>query len=1669
MKSWRKGIRIIVALFIFTSLIILSGCLSKGGKTDVQEELYIKINHDEIVSTSMTNIQIESNAKEIVLKLNGEEIKTSEGITSYNLNLKEGKNEIEVIGQKDVNGQIQETQKNVYVVYVKEGVNYNEIFGENEPVKSGEFIFPKDGVILNELKLAGEVMSELNLKKTVSTPTPGTIQKSMYLNNIKASITAAAMTVGEEVELFIFVNNKVVDYINNSVTVVSSAGVRKVQYKTLSTDDDGFITVSNTKYVMAQGLNTIKIIAKQKTGLLSYQILSEVTIDTYSPYLVLNYPKANGNWIIPESDEVLGDYLNTRFDLEMTDVTDTRIFAYVTTDGTIANINSIGNELLKSDDTNIEGKSVKLSTTSRVKVKYDNTKKPAIGDVGYLYIAAVDKSDDNNDYADATGHINFKKIMFKRTESVEIGIVRIDSKEYKEGSILEITQGEFNIFVANNDEGATATIETRLQDGSLLKQVNLTAVTGGFEEKSVNVRNKLGLTSLENLDTISIILRVKINSLSLEENMVIRLQYIDKEQSIDLDTDKITFEYENEQGKRLGVTGNKIYFDKTTTGAPILTSMTIENPSQLNYLLKIDSYFYAVTGSAMGTFYFTGKTTEDTTGTAIRLDKDSPKKEVDLYLGNEKIRTYELIYLVPENADIEFREVTINPVDAKIKIKGKVNMPISILEEYQLKVQLDNVKYNLNSDDITFPDSSTVNFESEFPYNGETQVKILLENTYKPSNTDYRPIHNRKIKILGIDDNTDKLLIVDNEQFIKIENINDFNNISSGALYMYLDDDLVSYDFLNGQIVNLANRSYIKIVLNRDNTPNDTIDEPSTYIERTLYIMQPNKDDVPEWLVVPKNNKAYTAEPENGGGTFVVSGRVKNADEIRLGVRLLNTETNEYVDQIWNENVPQRTTDGYYINIFLDPVTGNFVSPDLKTVSYLRNTSGGPQPMIEDGKDYEVILIAVNNAKGISSRVSFTCYYDQTPPVVNAVGNWKTLYIDKNGVLRNDTIDNDSIANGGIVGAFVKNDTSGEFSIGTVNEQEIRFNIDPTKTESVILIKNQKGFNDYLVGYVKAPADEHVTVVIRGSKGSIREYFITKGTDKKLYENLGDNLYEEITVYFQDIHGIKTDTSGSTLYNNKYVDFDESKINAEIVESAEPKYPLTRIYVNAMPDLNTTSLLLRFSKGGEVIKEQTVVDLKTTPHTFIISSDIDSGDDVHLEAMDKYSNDVFRNSGEKSMLIPVVDKLAPLLPTMDKLTIIDKPVGIQDVISGTVESYESGGRVKLIINDEEKAQAIISPNGSFTLYCDTNIKQTNKSILLAMEDIFGNKTENSNYENRRYVELTNRFAFNYNGKVKDIASSKDGSGSLYGYGEAITITWDINDDGRTDTDDDATYKNRVSKYMITFENSSNGEVLLKDYATTKSYTIAKAENLMGIIDKKEITVKVIPISDLGLEGSSLNNTIKNIFVDTKAPNINMIDPAKIKINVASNQITFDSGIINDNLNTEDYLDIRIKGNGIDQYIRYKDDTISNPAARIATTVISLPNDIKNDDVFTISLVDGAGNESSYVGSIMSYDDEAPSINGLTVRTSTIDNVNRLIIVEVSYEGENEITVVAYRNSDDNEVGTAILSEQNVIYPLFIDGTETDGVYLKVRDKSRGIYGGGNYSPGSKDLTNTIIN
>lgn len=1535
------------------------------------------------------------------------------------------------------------------------------------PIESGEFIFPKNGEILNESSLSLVTASGPSLKRNaIENPTDGTIDKNMYLTKVIATIETPGMTEDEEIELYVFVDNRVVDYTNHGLSIVNDAGTKKLEYKTNLGDADKKITFDSVRYLLSQGENTLRLIVKQKKGNLAYEATATVIIDTYAPNLNINYPISNGNWIIPDTD-ITGGVINARIDLDMNDVTDTMLFAYVTKadDYNLANIHGNDNKILDKDGGPFLGKEISIKTSERVKIKYHTANLPANKEVGYLYVAAVDNADGNADYNDNTGHINFKKIKFTRTDSVEIGIVRIDGKEYQKGDILEITKGEFNIFVANNDEGATATLETRLQNGTLLKQMSLQPAVGGFEDKSINVRNKLGITSLDNLDIISTILRVRIDSLNLEAIMVIGLQYIDKEQSIDLETDKIEFTFNANKGTKIGVIGDKIYFDKTAAGTPIIDEIKIENPSQLKYLLKVDSDFYPIGGTNKDEFDLTANTTENTAGIPIVLDKSSPKKEVSLYLGKEKIKTYELIYLAPEAADIICDKVTLNPVDKKIKIEGTVDMPISILAEYDLKVELGNVKYTISSNDITYPNSSTMKFNTEIEYNDEIKLNIYLENRYKPIKmaTD-RVIHNKKIKILGIDDYTDKLLIVDNDQFIKIENIADFNTIGNA---IFLDNEKLStYDFTNGQNVNLTGKTEIRIILNRDTTPDGSIDDPSTYIERTLYIVQPSKDDIPEWLVIPKNNKGYTAEPENGGGTFVVTGRVKNADEVRLGIRLLDTEKNEYNDQIWNDDVPQRTTDGSYINIFLDSTTGNFVSPDLTNAIYKSKKADTPK-MISDGFDYEVVLIAVNNSKGISSRVTYTCYYDQTAPTVDAMNTLITLYIDKNGVLRDDSDSNDEIINNQTIGALVKTNT-GEFVIPTVNDKEIRFNINPAATQSIILIKNQKGYSDYLVGYAKAPVDEHVTLVIKGEKGTIREYFITKNTDKKLFENLGDNQYEDLIVYFQDIHGIKTVTSGDTLNNNKYVDFDENKISAKIVESAEPKYPLTRIYIDAMPNLNTTSLSLKFSKGGEIIKEQTVTDLKTTLHKFIISSDINSGDDVLLEATDKYSNDVFRSSGEKTIVIPVVDKLAPLLPTMDKLTIVDNPVGTKDTISGTVDPRERGGKVKLIINDEEKAQAIISTNGTFTISCDTSIKETNKKILLAMEDTNGNKTENSNYEARRYIDLTSRFAFNYNGKVKDITSSKENSGSLYGLGEEIVITWDITDDNRADTDDDPKYKNRVSKYRIRFENSSTNEVLLEAFTTEKKYTVSKAENLMGILDKKEIAVKIIPISDLGLSGSAFNNTYKNIFVDTKAPNIDMLEPSKIKVRVKDNKMTFGTGVINDLLNTEDYLDIRIQGAGIDERVRYKDETISKPSERLEAMSIVLPVSIKNTDTFTISLVDGAGNESFYSGQILSYDDEAPLIGGLTIKTSTIDNVNRLIIVEVSYEGEDEMTVVAYRNTDDNEVGTAILLEQGVIYPLFIDGIETDGVYMKIRDKNRGVFGGGNYSNDRKDLTNSVL-
>eukprot|EP00831_Metopus_contortus_P065482 TRINITY_DN58497_c0_g1_i2.p2 TRINITY_DN58497_c0_g1~~TRINITY_DN58497_c0_g1_i2.p2 ORF type:complete len:120 (-),score=40.87 TRINITY_DN58497_c0_g1_i2:31-390(-) len=70
-----------------------------------------------------------------------------------------------------------------------------------------------------------------------------------------------------------------------------------------------------------------------------------------------------------------------------------------------------------------------------------------------------------------------------------------------------------------------------------------------------------------------------------------------------------------------------------------------------------------------------------------------------------------------------------------------------------------------------------------------------------------------------------------------------------------------------------------------------------------------------------------------------------------------------------------------------------------------------------------------------------------------------------------------------------------------------------------------------------------------------------------------------------------------------------------------------------------------------------------------------------------------------------------------------------------------------------------------------------------------------------------------------------------------------------------------------------------------------------------------------------------------------------------------------------------------EYMGYKDDTIMDPATNILNTTVTLPIDVVNDDMFNITLVDGAGNYSEYTGAnFMSYDDEAPLITGLTVNT-----------------------------------------------------------------------------------------
>jgi len=222
------SIRIIAITAILFSFVLLTGCLSQGKSNGDDTELYMNVGYDRVVNTPTTSIKLDSNSKNILINLNGSDINIKDGKSNYDLNLKDGLNEIVVTAKKELNGKITEVKENISIIYVKEGISYGEIFMGTIPIESGEFIFPKNGEILNESSLSLVTASGPSLKRnTIENPTDGTIDKNMYLTKVIATIETPGMTEDDEIELFVFVDNRVVDYTNHGLSIENDDGVLK--------------------------------------------------------------------------------------------------------------------------------------------------------------------------------------------------------------------------------------------------------------------------------------------------------------------------------------------------------------------------------------------------------------------------------------------------------------------------------------------------------------------------------------------------------------------------------------------------------------------------------------------------------------------------------------------------------------------------------------------------------------------------------------------------------------------------------------------------------------------------------------------------------------------------------------------------------------------------------------------------------------------------------------------------------------------------------------------------------------------------------------------------------------------------------------------------------------------------------------------------------------------------------------------------------------------------------------------------------------------------------------------------------------------------------------------------------------------------------------------------
>ncbi|BDU50754.1 Ig-like domain-containing protein [Haliovirga abyssi] len=1670
----KKGISILILL----ALLFISGCL-KSEKYNTKINLEV-IPESVIVNKDNVNIKIVTNGD--TLKINGTQINGGlSGVYNENIKLQPGENKIIVESVITNYGEKSKLSKEVDVNYLKEGLEVN-INNQNFSKDSGKILYPNNGEIFNE-------KSNKNLSRSINrdvlNPDGTNIQGGVGLDKIEAVYDGTSNSdyiADDEIGIYVFINGVVVDYKIGKVS-----GTKKVEYPQSSGTGKIILNVKGDNvddYILAEGKNSISLLlinlraeSTAYVGNASGTGPVEVTVDAKPPKLEVLYP-VNGNKL--NFDENLTDFGNVNLEIKTSDEYKVTLYgALIKDDGksTAQEIKSEGNKIKKDGVEIASALSTTILTTDIISLFID--KDPATsgkysgttGTKWFLYILAEDANGNETLIKREIAKADVLADLDTANLKIKVGEESIRKYEGNPSAPMQINGKTITFqYTSKNDKNATINLIRIEEINSTI--VDKEKVTLQHEPDTelysgtYDLEKDFGYDSLASSQMVGFKIEMTDEALNHSTD-VLSFRYIDENAlatEINIKDSDITFYSDDNStsGQEINPLGdnieNKYYFDYDGSTDVVLKSIKINNPDKLDYKIKVGN----------NTSYTVSADKEKYNIDDITLNQTIQKSNLQIYLGDSLIKSITFILLV-NNGDINedgtktdtkisLSEVTIKQNKEEMYIKGNINMPAEISDEYNIQADFINKSANesawiggfqknaIDNSNINFEGSIIFNYSEVSPKNYD-MIQIRADNsltTVTPTSFDLDS------------DNTDDLLGVNGVEIdgindsdlswkiaSEIQNIDILNGDKFSELDLYLNGELkeknsspngTGTDFAS---VDLTGISSIKIV-----GTIKTLTNPIVKIERIVSLTRPLESEKPKFVSVPELNTEYK-------GDFVITGKVDNADIVEI-VSVKNSSGNVIAWKGGTTTIPTTLksltllSDGtfYSPNLADDPIYAGSVTSTDGVYTDFNNNNG-----IIEGNEY-TIKIRATKINGASVDYEYVGTFDTLAPteyhkrdalsVYNKFGTTTTteweginkIYFDFAGNLKEDSSDALYTGLDSTGTDYTIKNPGGNYTF-SINEATVSPDIDQGW---MTLVENYSGYDDYLIAYIPysnpngdydnfgtpTTSGENITVFITDDKGNvILRKLIRKddtGKNRELVVDLGDNQYDKINVYLQDEHLNKTDIY--KFENTIYLNLTLANVKAAIHEGATQEAPLREFSVSQAPNLTYVTLnMYKDSLSGEFLLSAPGIDLSgANGYTLPLSGNINTGDTLVIKAVDKYGNSTFIGDKTNSISLKVEDKLPPELPT--SVVVTNKKSPELDEISGKAEA-NSTIKAKDSSNNEI-GNTLADSNGDFKL----NINGDSYSMIkLEVVDSSGNSSTTSTLHDA-YETITSKFAQSYSYTVTGVTAT---SGKLK-KGDTVTVGWNA----IAETNDDVAKGNVLGTYRVDYYNGST-KIYTQD-VTTNSTTV-KTEDL-GNYNLTTITVKVYGESKLGFETSTPGTATFDI--DSSIPDITALDTTKIVASVKKDTITISSNALNTTLvgiGSSDKIYVNIDGES-------KEWTGSD---------LTYNKTVNNSSTFKLKLKDLAGNETSEV-TINASDDEAPNVDALVI-VGSIDTVSLngvdYLQLSIKQTEEDNVTVYAYDGSGANAnlIGVVKLGVKNTVVQISIKASSAATVYLKVADDS----------------------